>query len=71
INGQYITYNLRGIIYFGDYHYTSRMINKDGIVWFHDGIATGNSVIFEGHISNISLNICRGKNASCAIYTQL
>ena len=28
INDQYITYNLRGVIYFGDHHYTSGMINK-------------------------------------------
>ena len=70
INDQYITYNLRGVIYFGDHHYTSGMINKDGLVWFHDGIATGRSVIFEGHLSNLSLNKCKGKYASGAIYTQ-
>ena len=65
-------YILRGVIYFGEAHYTSRILNEDGNVWFHDGIATGNSVIYEGNLgdSNIVLEKCRGKMAYGAIYSK-
>ncbi|KAJ6501356.1 hypothetical protein DFH09DRAFT_944726 [Mycena vulgaris] len=33
---------LRGIIYAGNNHFTSRIIKEDGSVWYHDGISTGN-----------------------------
>ena len=64
-----VTYILRGVIYFGEHHYTSRLVNETGMAWFHDGIATGNSVIYEGNARDIDMSICRGKNASAAIYT--
>src|SRR6266550_3563957 len=48
INEQIITYILSGVIYFGNYHFTSRILDKSGLIWFHDGIATGNDVIYEG-----------------------
>ena len=44
------TYILRGVIYFGEYHYTSRLVNEVGMAWFHDGIATGDSVVYEGNV---------------------
>ncbi|KAJ6630457.1 hypothetical protein B0H10DRAFT_1693341, partial [Mycena sp. CBHHK59/15] len=28
---------LRGIVYFGNAHFTSRIISRDGTIWFHDG----------------------------------
>jgi len=40
-------YNLRGIIYFSGEHFTSRVITRNGMVWFHDGIFTGRSLIYE------------------------
>ncbi|KIL56950.1 hypothetical protein M378DRAFT_61682, partial [Amanita muscaria Koide BX008] len=50
INGTDVQYKLRGIIYFGDNHFTSRIVSESGMTWFHDGIATGVSVIYEGDI---------------------
>ena len=69
INEQNITYVLNGVIYFGHYHFTSRIINKSGLIWFHDGITTGNDVIYEGTLNNINLSVCKEKYASAAIYS--
>ncbi|KAF8333781.1 hypothetical protein F5887DRAFT_893062 [Amanita rubescens] len=65
-------YVLRGIIYFSNYHFTSRIIYENGMTWFHDGIATGDNLIYDGMIDTISNRYqCRGKNASIAIYTKI
>lgn len=44
---------LKGIVYSGDFHFTSRIIsNKD--VWFHDGMITKSKCQKEGHITDFS-----------------
>ena len=43
-----VSYNLRGIIYYKDQHFTSRFITGTGMIWFHNGILTGSSLIYEG-----------------------
>jgi hypothetical protein len=69
VNGARKQYQLRGIIYFGNNHFTSRIISHTGQTWFHDGMETGKSVIDEGDIQYIKvLNMCQGKQASLAIY---
>ncbi len=40
-------YKLKGIIYFGGAHFTSRIINQSGEVWYHDGIATGRELYIQ------------------------
>ncbi|KIL54149.1 hypothetical protein M378DRAFT_93063, partial [Amanita muscaria Koide BX008] len=66
------TYKLRGIIYFGDSHFTSRIINDNGMTWFHDGIATGDSVAYDGMLDKLAnRSLCRGKQASAAIYVKI
>ena len=40
-------YSLRGIIYFEDSHFTERLITSTGMVWFHDGMFTGRSLMYE------------------------
>jgi hypothetical protein len=65
-----VTYLLRGVLYYGDNHFTCRIVSEDGMTWFHDGIATGKNVICEGHVNNLhTLASCLGKQASIAIYT--
>ncbi|KAJ7019252.1 hypothetical protein C8F04DRAFT_975971 [Mycena alexandri] len=62
---------LRGIIYWGDAHFTARYISSHGSVWFHDGITTGRNCIAEGHIDSIDLSSlvrARGKIALVLIY---
>jgi hypothetical protein len=43
----HIPYNLRGVVYFSDKHFTARVITNAGTVWFHDGMLTGSSLLYE------------------------
>jgi len=66
------TYYIRGIIYFGGFHFTSRIVTHDGFVWFHDGIATGHHSQVDGRLSDISnsdLHTCHGKQATVVVYS--
>ncbi|KAJ7095666.1 hypothetical protein C8R44DRAFT_554443, partial [Mycena epipterygia] len=40
-SGRLVRLRLRGIIYHGTSHFTSRFIDATGMVWFNDGITTG------------------------------
>ncbi|KAJ7086964.1 hypothetical protein C8R44DRAFT_539248, partial [Mycena epipterygia] len=40
-SGRLVRLRLRGIIYHGRAHFTSRFIDATGMVWFNDGITTG------------------------------
>jgi hypothetical protein len=69
-----ITLKLRGIIYYGDFHFTARVFASDGSVWYHDGIATGRSCQDEGTLSDLSdadLTTCYGRQASIIIYSHM
>jgi len=43
-------YSLKGLIYFANFHFTARIITSDQLVWYHDGIETKNSCIYEGSL---------------------
>jgi hypothetical protein len=59
-------YSLRGVVYFAANHFTARVINRSGFVWFHDGIFTGSSLIYESaNISSMPRN-----GSILAIYTR-
>jgi len=38
--GRTVVLDVRGLIYHGNFHFTSRIIGTDGIVWYHDGGVT-------------------------------
>ena len=57
-NGRTNVLQLRGLIYYGGNHFTSRLVTNKGKVWFHDRITTGNSVILQGHMRNIKEMLC-------------
>jgi hypothetical protein len=62
--GLHRRYTLRGVIYFSGEHFTSRVITRSGMVWFHDGIFTGGSLVYESqHISTIPV-----EHATLAVY---
>ena len=42
------TLYLRGVVYYGNHHYTSRIIDIDRNVWFNDGMTTGRSSQSQG-----------------------
>ncbi|KAF8223954.1 hypothetical protein L208DRAFT_1126002, partial [Tricholoma matsutake] len=47
INNHQCRYILHGIIYYAADHFTARIVMKDGMVWFHNGIFTGSSLVYE------------------------
>ncbi|KAJ7284745.1 hypothetical protein C8J57DRAFT_1052200 [Mycena rebaudengoi] len=64
---------LRGIIYHGENHFVARIVSKEGDVWFHDGIATGSHMLYEGNITNPDLlnglHVIGNKKAVGVIYS--
>ena len=40
---------IRGVLYTDGQHYTARVVDWEGLVWFHDGIFTGRSPVYESH----------------------
>ena len=68
-----IVLHLRGIIYHGANHFTSRIISPEGNIWFHDGMTTGSTCENDGHLktsTNKTLSNCRGKKLVLGIYAQ-
>ena len=62
---------LKEIVYYGENHFTSRIISKDGKIWFNDRITTGVKGIEEGHLYEMTdknLRKCKGKDFVLAIY---
>jgi hypothetical protein len=60
-----VVLDVRGLIYHGEFHFTSHIIGTDGIVWYHDGMTTGDSFENEGYFGNFSsrnLLKCKGKS---------
>jgi len=64
-------YTLKGIVYYGDNHYTSYVISENTSIWYHDGIQTGKNMMFEGDILSHKYkkwNKYNDKNAVLYIY---
>jgi hypothetical protein len=68
-----LNYRLAGIIYFGDMHFVARIIRQDGQIWFHDGITTQRSLIYEGIIDSgqLDLSTAHSKPAHTGIYCRM
>ncbi|KAJ7152407.1 hypothetical protein C8R46DRAFT_820871, partial [Mycena filopes] len=65
---------LRGIIYGGQGHFTCRYIDRDGGMWFHDGITTGRRCQPEVNVSAVTrlldLHRCGEKRAVAVVYAR-
>ncbi len=48
-------YQLAGIVYFGNNHFSSRHVDPNNIVWFNDNIIQGRRAAGEGPIANINM----------------
>ena len=73
VNGPAVTLPLKGIIYISNHHFSIRVITSQKEVWFHDGIATGSTCVFEGPLTNFSdktLRKCKTGVAVVAIYAK-
>lgn len=72
LNHQMYTFNLKGLIYFGGFHFTTQVVNNNSEVWYHDGIETVQSCIYQGHLldkENDSILFTRGRQLCTAIYS--
>ncbi|KAJ7681428.1 hypothetical protein B0H17DRAFT_908206, partial [Mycena rosella] len=49
-NGSLVRMKLGGIVYGGQVHFTSRFIDINGTIRFHDGISTGRNCIPETNL---------------------
>ena len=72
--GETVVLEVRGLIYHGDFHFTSRIIGTDGIVWYHDGMTTGSSCENEGDFDKFSskkLLKCKRKKLILVVYARV
>ncbi|KAF8229276.1 hypothetical protein L208DRAFT_1287238 [Tricholoma matsutake] len=42
------SYHLRGLIYYSENHFTAWFFAQSGMVWYHNGLFTGQSLVSEG-----------------------
>ncbi|KAJ7878726.1 hypothetical protein B0H13DRAFT_1631019, partial [Mycena leptocephala] len=58
-----------GIMYGGQNHFTCRFVDRQGEIWFHDGITTGSTCNPEVNIATVTnllnLHSCGEKKSSC------
>src|ERR1700683_3635248 len=66
--GEIVVLDVRGLIYHGDFHFTSRIIGIDGNVWYHDGMITGSSCENFDKFSSRDLLKCKGKKLILVVY---
>lgn len=62
-------YRLCGVIYFGGAHWTCRVIEVNGDIWYHDGISTKNKCNYEGNLDVYNMkNLWKCKqNRTCSV----
>lgn len=71
VDAHNVNYTLCGVMYYGDSHFTSQVIQPNGMVWFHDGYTNGKSMRYDGTLDSLNdngLTLCRSKMAVAAIY---
>ena len=62
---------LRGVVYHGENHFTSRIVESNGKIWYYDGMNMENGCVEDCHLSAISdggLKKCKGQNLVLAVY---
>jgi hypothetical protein len=72
-SGKLTTLCLRGIVYLGGFHFTSRIVSPNKDVWYHDGMETKQKCIKDGNLSDYTgkrLLSCRNRKASAVIYAK-
>ena len=71
VNDEVKTLYLKGVVYYGGYHFASRFISESGTAWYHDGITTG-GILYEDKkielISDTDMRRYNGKDQAFAIY---
>ena len=73
-DGETVVLDVRGLIYHGDFHFTSRIIGNDNNVWYHDGMTTGSTCENQGDFDSFStkeLLKCKGKRLLLVMYARV
>ncbi|EIM79075.1 uncharacterized protein STEHIDRAFT_69944 [Stereum hirsutum FP-91666 SS1] len=66
------SYKLAGVIYYGDYHFTARLVDKQRTVWSYDGMQHNGVCIQEAKLKDMSSMATLGnRTAAVAIYSSL
>ncbi|XP_006461605.1 hypothetical protein AGABI2DRAFT_71249 [Agaricus bisporus var. bisporus H97] len=68
-----VVYVLRGIVYHGNNHFTSRFLSAQGKWWYHDGIACGDRFTLESAFSptsDLRSVTSTGATAAIALYVK-
>ncbi|KAA1478891.1 hypothetical protein DENSPDRAFT_748302, partial [Dentipellis sp. KUC8613] len=64
-----VSYKLKGIIFLGGNHFTSRIIGTKAEVWYHDGIGTREKCIYEGQLTTMEdIHHAKGRKSCMVIY---
>ncbi|KLO04883.1 hypothetical protein SCHPADRAFT_840068 [Schizopora paradoxa] len=66
-----ITYRVRGLIYYGSFHFTSTYVDEHNVMWYHDGIQTARRHERTGNMTNANNDTIlriRGRQLCTAIY---
>ena len=66
IAGQLHHWTAVGVVYAGHGHFTSRFLDAEGDVWYHDGASTGNACIREA--GTVDLHTAMGRKVSHILY---
>ena len=65
-------YKLVGIIYHGGFHFTCRIIDSEGQIWYNDGVRTGRKSEYEGNMKDFNprllLQAREGRKCTVAVY---
>ena len=72
--GETVVLDVKRLIYHGDFHFTSRIVENDGIAWYHNGMTTGSSCESEGDFEKMSsrnLFKCKGKKLILVVYARV
>lgn len=70
VEGRVTGYVLIGVVYYGEHHFTCRVVDGGRGVWFHDGISTGSQLLSEGHLDSVNFLSCRSKSATVILYAR-
>jgi hypothetical protein len=69
VAGRLYQYNIKGIIYYGQDHFTSIFIDEINDAWYHDGIVTGQNLVNIGPVTDLQdLTENAGRKAVAIIY---
>ena len=64
-------YRLFGILYSGNHHFTSRIIDKMSQVWYHDGILMRRQPVLEGTCNQLNLQVATdGRKAYIVLFVR-